>query len=370
MHNSSNVDDGLKGKALFAVLEDLGISFHSKEERQWYVEVVAKFDRDASGTINFIELCQIIRKVINMEEEKTRRRQFDLIEQSGLPFQEVEDWNSLFNSKDEQAKGELMLSEVKALIVGLGVKWDKEVSDKIMAWITESDDNNNGSIDFGEFCLVISKMWAANLHDIRGAARDLLVKDRTVSLQSVHDTYIAATKDGILSARRHEAGDTETFVMKRNPNGNICLQSRWGKFVKVLDDDHTNLDCKSDRGTEFKLTTLEDERVVLSASTPTGGNLFVRGDGSVAVSDGNPADLPFTIFTVVSHEELHKKCWSKSSIVIKAKPTTIAEARKRSKDLRTPRETEDPVSPGLKKSIDDIDSRLETKALLSARGTA
>lgn len=361
LHNGMTIDDGLKGKQLFAVLDDLGIQFHSKEERAWYVETVTRFDRDASGTINFVELCQIIRKVINMEEEKTRRRQFDLIKESGLPFHEVEDWNTLFNSKDQSGRGELELSQVKDLVTGLGVKWDKEVSDKIIQWIGESDQNQNGTIDFGEFCLVISQMWAANLHNIRGAARNMLVKDRTVSLRTVHGSFLAASEDGVVTAPRSEAGEAETFVMKRKPNGNVCLASRWGNFISVVE---TDVDAKrSDGGTEFKVATLEDERITLTASTPMGGPLFVGTDGSVAVSDGNPDDVPFTMFSIVSHEDLHKKCWSKD-MSKPPKPVSV-EARRKSK---SPRDVEAlMLSPGMKQAADDIDTALESHRLSSAR---
>jgi len=364
-HNGMSCGDGLKGKALFAVLEDLGVVFHSSEERAWYVEIVTKFDRDASGTINFAELCQIIRKVINMEEDKNRARQFELVKQSGLPFHEVEDWNHLFITKDTKGSGELQLGEVKTLIVNIGVKWDRETSDQIIEWIAEGDANNNGTIDFGEFCLVISKMWAANLHDIKGAARNLMVKDRTVSLKSVHGTYLAAGKDGSCSAPRTEAGEAETFIMKRNPdNGCICLQSRHGKFIKVTESD---VACNGDTGTDFKLTTQEDERIILTTTGALGGHLFVHSDGKVQVSDGNPADIPFTIFSVVSHEELHKKCWSKS---VSSKPKIdIKEARKRSKEGSTPRMM-DPLSPGMSNAIANMDAALDNKALLSARGMA
>jgi len=256
------------------------------------------------------------------------------------------------------------------LVTGLGVHWDKEMSDKIQGWINDSDSNQNGTIDFGEFCLVISKMWAANLHDIRGAARHLLVKDRTVSLQSVHGTYLAANKEGEVYASKMEAGASETFVLKRNANGNICLQSRFGKFMVVIDSEDFRVDCNGDIGTQFKMTTLEDERITLTPASKAemGGSLFVRDNGTVAVSDGNPADIPYTMFAVVSHEELHKKCWSKSTVRT-CPQTSIAEARKRSKEFGTPRLAEggDLLSPGMEKAIYDMDAALDNN-VLSARG--
>jgi hypothetical protein len=224
-----------------------------------------------------------------------------------------------------------------------------------MAWVAEGDENQNGTIDFGEFCLIISKMWAANFHDIRGAARERLVKDRQVSLKSVHGTYLAASRDGQVTSLRAEAGDAETFVMARNPNGNICLQSSFGKFITVVD---TVVQCIADAGTQFKVITMEDELIILAASTSMGGNLFVRGDGVVAVSDGNPADVPFTFFTAVSREDSGTKCWSKT--VMTRKPRKGVE-RKGSKDSRISLD-----DPALASAIQDMDSSLERKS--SARG--
>jgi Ca2+-binding EF-hand superfamily protein len=356
MHNSASIGDGLKGKALFTVLDDLGIEFHSKEERKWYVDTVTRFDRDATGTINFIELCQIIRKVIDMEEEKQRQRQFDLVKSSGLPFHEVEDWNVLFCSKDEEGRGELELAAVKDLITSLGVQWDRDASETLRTWIEQGDVNSNGTIDFGEFCVVISKMWSSNFHNIRGAARNFGAADRVISLLSVHGTYVAANEDGTITALGREAGKPETLTMLRSPTGNICLRSTFGKFFTVVELD---VQANGDNGTQFKVATLEDERIVLSASTSLGGQLFVTSEGAVAISDGNPADVPFTTFVVVSHDELHKKCWSKHVPAMPAK----SEVRRRSKskeDIRAP-------CPAVQEAITAVDTALELKKS-SARG--
>lgn len=363
MHNPLNAD-GLKACALFAVLDELGIAFHSKEDRQWYIDTVTKFDRDSSGTINFVELCQIIRKVINMEEEKERKRQFDLIKQSGLPYHEVEDWNALFQSRDSGGKGELQLSEVKELISGLGIPWDKEASETVRTWVDKGDDNANGSIDFGEFCIIISKMWSANFKDIRGAARNSLVKDASVSLKTVHNTYVTAAQDGKLIANTAEPEEAEIFIMKRFPSGNISLQTSKGDNIVVREFDVQA--CK-ENGTQFKVTILEDERIILNASTTLGGPLFVTLDGVLAISDGNPADIPFTIFSVTSHDDLNKKFWSKHLPKKGKSKAEIIEARQKAKS-KSPRPNAS-LCTTVAETINSVDNALEAKKL-SARGDA
>merc|ERR1719162_2120270 len=125
-HAAGSMCGGLKGKALFAVLDDLDIAFHSKEERQWYVDTVKRLDKNGDGSINFQELCQIIRTVVDMELVKKRMREFDIIKRSKLPFDEVEDWNVLYQQKDEEGQGELELLQVKDLVCSIGVPWDTE----------------------------------------------------------------------------------------------------------------------------------------------------------------------------------------------------------------------------------------------------
>ena len=42
-------------------------------------------------------------------------------------------------------------------LAGLGVKWDKVLSDNIVGWINESDQNKNEMIDFGEIACRVSR---------------------------------------------------------------------------------------------------------------------------------------------------------------------------------------------------------------------
>lgn len=358
-HNSSVGGGGLRGNALFAVLDDLGIEFHSKEEREWYVEVVRKLDRNQDGSIDFPELCQIIRTVVNMESEKNRMREFNLVKQSGLPFDEVEDWNVLFTSTEAKAGGEeLEMAQVKELFSSIGVKWDAEFSHTIKAWIEEADENNNGKIDFGEFCLVVGKLWAANLHDIRGCARSCGAKDTVVALLSVHGTYLAANAEGQIVAQSAAVADNETFTMISIAPSTVSFRSYHGTFIICSGE---KVECREENaGTQFKVTTLEDERVILKASTSFGGTLFAKENGEVALSDGNPDDVPFFPFTIVKKDELTKRAWSKVIPRRSRRPSTLKMSGRKEGAV-------EPISPDLQLSVDAIDKALDENRNNSAR---
>lgn len=369
-HSAGAVCGGLKGKALFAVLADLDIEFHSKEERQWYVETVKRLDKNGDGSINFRELCQIIRVVVDMELVKKRQREFNLVKLSKLPFDEVEDWNVLFQEKDEDGQGELQLVQVKELISSIGMKWDKDFSETVKQWMLEADENNNGTIDFGEFCVLIGKLWSSNFHDIRGATRKLMKKDIVVSLKSAHDKFVSTNPEGQLSAVNAKAGARETFTMISLPSGCVRFQGPNLKFIKCVE---TTLGCTADdpkNGTEFKMTTWEDERVVLVASNAFGGTLYATKDGSVALSDGNPADEPNQPFSLVKQEELAKKCWSRL-LKVRKPSKLVVERRKQSIDKGSSMpEGGEPLSPGIQEHIEELEKALEENKRMTSKLTS
>jgi len=355
-HAAGSTCGGLKGKALFAVLDDLDISFHSKEERQWYVETVKRLDKNGDGSINFQELCQIIRTVEDMELSKKRMRELDIIKRSNLSFEEVEDWNALYQQKDEEGQGEMELRQIKELFTSIGVKWDGEFSTHIKDWILEVDENSNGTIDFGEFCHLISKLWASNLHDVRGASLKYLKKDMLMSLQSVHGRYIGALATGEVIGSGDRVGVNETFTMSRQISGNVTFKGSHGFYIHTIED---KIECTKEvekECTQFKMTTLEDERVVLVASTPFGGALYVLESGQVAISDGNPSHEPLSPFTIIKRDDLTKKCWSRA--LPRRKPSKlVVEGRSNSKSKPRP-VVEEPLSPGMSSVIADIDTAL------------
>jgi hypothetical protein len=288
-----------------------------------------------------------------MELAKKRLREFNLVKQSKLPFDEVEDWNALFQEKDEEGQGELQLHDVKDMVNSIGVKWDKEFSETIKEWVQEADQNNNGTIDFGEFCIVIGKMWITNLHDVRDATRRFMQKDTVVSLKTVHGRYISVNARGEMFASSTTSGVYETFTRVNLSNGNSMFRGANNLFVKATE---TQLSCTEENaGTQFKVTTMEDERVILTASTAFGGSVYADKDGAVAVSDGNPRDEPNFPLEIVEQEQLLKKRWSR--ILPKRKPSKLIVSRQASK--QSTHAPADPLSPGIQAGIAEIDAALQ-----------
>ena len=51
-----------------------------------------------------------MRVVVDNDTQKTRMREFNLVKKSGLPFDEAEDWNVLFQTTDEEGEPVTLLT--------------------------------------------------------------------------------------------------------------------------------------------------------------------------------------------------------------------------------------------------------------------
>lgn len=368
-HSCSSTMNGLKGKALFAVLDDLDIHFHTKEERQWYVDTVKRLDKNGDGVIHFDELCQIMRVVMDNEERKSRMREFNLVKSSKLPFDEVEDWNMLYQQSDTEGQGELQLCQVKELITSIGVTWDSHFSESLKRWLIEVDENSNGTIDFGEFCCLIGKMWSNDLGGIRGASRKHLSKDTIMSLQSVHGKFISTTATGDMDCRSITAGMKESLTMIRLSNGYVRLRGPHGLYVECCGTDARCTVEEEREAAQFEVTTLEDERIKLRVSNREGGFMFVGVEGNVCISDGNPLDEPTFPWVVMKQDDLTKKSWSRL-LIPKRKPSKMVEEKRRASKGRL---GVGMPAPGVvldkQADIDDLDRALEDNAVQSRMGT-
>jgi Ca2+-binding EF-hand superfamily protein len=312
--------------------------------------VVKRLDTNKDGSINFQELCQIMRVVVDNNDVKKRMREFNLVKQSKLPFDEAEDWNALFLACDEEGRGELQLAQMRTLLENIGLKWDHEMSETVKSWMQEADENASDTIDFGEFCIFVSKLWTTDYHNIRAACRQFLKKDTAVSLKSVHGTYLGTDTSGDMFARSTTIGQAETFMMSIHTNTNASFRGFHGKSVDVHEEKVTCLEERS--GTQFKMTPQDDDRVIFVAATSFGGVLYATPDGMVRCSDGNPNDIPNAIFELIRQEDLQKKCWSRS--VMKRRPSKLVAPTK-----KPSLEPDSPTSPGLKQSIAEMDEALE-----------
>lgn len=168
--------EGLKARALWSIFGDMGIHFRTHDEQLWMIETVKEMDKDKSGTIDFDEFCQLVRKIVDKRQQDARSREHSLIVQSGMSFPEAEEWHTIFEIYDEDGSGELALKTIRSLFLNIGLKWPNEGNEQLLEMINDMDDNKNGVIDFGEFCGLVKKMWDANFYGIRevtkGATKD------------------------------------------------------------------------------------------------------------------------------------------------------------------------------------------------------
>eukprot|EP00747_Dinoflagellata_sp_TGD_P181503 gnl/TRDRNA2_/TRDRNA2_35364_c0_seq1.p1 gnl/TRDRNA2_/TRDRNA2_35364_c0~~gnl/TRDRNA2_/TRDRNA2_35364_c0_seq1.p1 ORF type:complete len:413 (+),score=105.18 gnl/TRDRNA2_/TRDRNA2_35364_c0_seq1:118-1356(+) len=172
-HEHNN--QGLKARELWAILKDLGFEFPTQEEQEWVVDLVKSQDRDKSGSIDFDEFLQLVRKLVDRDRVPARKREHALITRSGMSLGECEEWLPVFQANDE-GMGYVEIPKMRELFETINLKWDVAGSKVMMQWIHEVDEDNNGQVDFGEFCCLVQKMWDKDFGGIRSCCSDTLRK--------------------------------------------------------------------------------------------------------------------------------------------------------------------------------------------------
>eukprot|EP00933_Yihiella_yeosuensis_P044822 TRINITY_DN40094_c0_g1_i1.p1 TRINITY_DN40094_c0_g1~~TRINITY_DN40094_c0_g1_i1.p1 ORF type:complete len:410 (-),score=88.92 TRINITY_DN40094_c0_g1_i1:246-1475(-) len=193
---AGGVGAGLRAKELFDILTDLGYEYSTVEEQKELVKMVKEADCDKSGTIDFREFLQLLRKITEKEKLANRTREHRLITTSGMTLEECEEWLDVFQitAGEEEA---LQFQDMKGLFEQIEVKWDNEGSKQMMAWLREVDEDANGEIDFGEFCCLVQKMWENDFAKIRQRSADAMAnRIMTPRLLSKEDEDRSGPADG------------------------------------------------------------------------------------------------------------------------------------------------------------------------------
>jgi len=172
---------GLKAKSLWDALKEVGVRFQDPNQQLWVVDIVREMHGEHGGTIDFCEFCKILRKIKAKGTLAQLRREFDLVVKSGMPFKEAEEWMSIFEIYDDKRVGELTVAQVRLLFQNIGLKWGSDDNSQLVTWISEYDENRNDTIDFGEFCCIVRKMWDSDFCGIR----EIAMKAKNVSPSDV-----------------------------------------------------------------------------------------------------------------------------------------------------------------------------------------
>jgi len=157
---------GLRARDLLGILQDLGFDLSTVKEQEHVIELLKEAKLESSGTLGFSEFLYIIRKLVDKAKVDERRREHGLIAKSGMSLEECEGWHPIFDLA-AGGTGCINVQDLRTLFQTIGLSWGAEGNRDILAWIKDADENNNGEIDFGEFCCLTNKMWTNNFADIQ-----------------------------------------------------------------------------------------------------------------------------------------------------------------------------------------------------------
>ena len=314
--------NGLRGGPLFAVLDSLGIHFSDEEDRRPFIESVARLDKDISGTIDFEELLQVLRSVDFHQEMCKRKREFDLVERSGLPLHEVEDWAAFFDTHDTECTGELTLSQLKGLLTDVGVTWDTNSTWQIMQWAEELDENQNGTIDFGEFVNIMSRMWETDFCSVRTLALQSFEHDEPVALLDHSGRYLLA-QGSELRAVGTSISTEGTFALNSGPDLHITLRSSEQLYIMVRDNGRVDCSATSEASAaRLSLQWQGDGKVVLQSGDAWPTTIVSSETGELTALLGEGSRGPRGSFELVRLNQQHNKKWTKMKQRAPLRPTT------------------------------------------------
>jgi Ca2+-binding EF-hand superfamily protein len=171
----------LKPDKLWKFLEDFGLVYQEIEQQKYVLRVLNEVDDNQNGALDPEELLHLFRKLIDHEKAEPREREFKLLKDSGMPLDECENWFDVYTKAVEDRQGQvegkltkadnyISVADVKSVFEPLGMKPNREDTDKLRSWLTEVDTDFNGQIDFGEFCCLVQRMWSVNFCGIQKIA--------------------------------------------------------------------------------------------------------------------------------------------------------------------------------------------------------
>eukprot|EP00929_Paragymnodinium_shiwhaense_P004883 TRINITY_DN10613_c0_g1_i1.p1 TRINITY_DN10613_c0_g1~~TRINITY_DN10613_c0_g1_i1.p1 ORF type:complete len:409 (+),score=124.84 TRINITY_DN10613_c0_g1_i1:67-1293(+) len=165
---------GLFARKLFEPLGELGFKFRTLLEQQKVVDMIKNIEVDKNGSIDFTAFLCLLRRLYERQEAETRKREHSLIIRSGMALQECEDWLQVFQEKETETGGGIGMGDVKELFGEIRLCWSYSQSNLLTTWLHECDEDCSGHIDFGEFCVLVQRMWDTNFANIREKTAEAL----------------------------------------------------------------------------------------------------------------------------------------------------------------------------------------------------
>merc|ERR1712118_304006 len=152
-------DGDLTLKELIPLLTSLGKEPRTVIQREKLTQILAEIDEDGSGEIDFLEFLQLMRKFLNESEAEALRKEKAIITRTKFTPEEVNLWRDIFLKFDDDHSGAFDITEGKTLLQVVGVNLNERVMhDRYLSLFRDVDEDEDGSIDFPEFLLMMRKL--------------------------------------------------------------------------------------------------------------------------------------------------------------------------------------------------------------------
>lgn len=160
---------------LWGLLEDCDFNLPTADAQQHVIDVLNVVDLNKNGSLDVAELLHLIRALLEEKKAAPHKREHAMLEQCGMELPDIEDWYGIYQASLEgqseedsgTSHGCITLADIKKTFESISIKWDKEGTKQMKAWLYEVDENFTGSIGFGEFCCLVQRMFDTNFANIK-----------------------------------------------------------------------------------------------------------------------------------------------------------------------------------------------------------
>eukprot|EP00397_Hematodinium_sp_SG-2012_P033682 GEMP01036025.1.p1 GENE.GEMP01036025.1~~GEMP01036025.1.p1 ORF type:complete len:523 (+),score=105.24 GEMP01036025.1:73-1641(+) len=158
---------GLKLVNVFSVLQALGVPCVTVTEQKSILAVCKEHDSDKSGLVTFNNFLRLYRRILRDQDYKYRVSEITIIKNSGFSNAEIQGFRGIFdtaaNLSATQSWTGIKIKDMIDLLTAVGVKFSRQEKVTVYKWIKLVDHDNNGELNFGEFCALMGLIWHTNL---------------------------------------------------------------------------------------------------------------------------------------------------------------------------------------------------------------
>eukprot|EP00397_Hematodinium_sp_SG-2012_P020195 GEMP01020793.1.p1 GENE.GEMP01020793.1~~GEMP01020793.1.p1 ORF type:complete len:516 (+),score=108.00 GEMP01020793.1:74-1621(+) len=190
--DSFAVGDGLKLEHAFSVLQALGVPCATVPDQQSIIALRHGDESNKSGVMTFGNFLHWYRRILRSRHCRDRVSEISIIKNSGFSNEEIQGFRVIFDAAAPpdatDAWTGIEIQKTIGLLHNAGVKFSREDKITVLKWIKLVDDDNNGVLNFGEFCALMSLIWHTNL----GGCRELKKKEASKNARTRKGSVVAS----------------------------------------------------------------------------------------------------------------------------------------------------------------------------------